>query len=301
MFTMRLHFGLSCSLISILLLLATPPPPPPFVQLLCTHCKFQGVLVGATAHTAAAVDWDGNSVPQSLAARRLWRWDRTLANACAGRDETAVVVVPRDEVEARRLSVDTLNNVLDVFKRCGVVALTSGATEAIIPRKQLQSFNASLTRLVSRYAAGREALRQEFARQYKQSAECRAPLTASEVQHVVHAATPEVAQVFAQPSGQQLYRERNPGRVDVTLPLEAPFNATRFTFNPLVYPVLAELLGLNVRLKGLHAVVALPGVPDQHWHRDTGLLYEGDDVFMEGTGVHDRDTGVHLPPFAVNM
>ena len=37
----------------------------------------------------------------------------------------------------------------------------------------------------------------------------------------------------------------------------------------------------------------------QHWHRDTGLLFADDDDFhLEG--VHARDGGVHLPPYALN-
>ena len=42
------------------------------------------------------------------------------------------------------------------------------------------------------------------------------------------------------------------------------------------------------------------GTRDQHWHRDTGLLYAADDDFAVAD-VHARMGGMHAPPYALNM
>ena len=55
----------------------------------------------------------------------------------------------------------------------------------------------------------------------------------------------------------------------------------------------------------MHLVHTLParegggytGRNAQHWHRDTGLLYEGDERFHLREDVHARAGGLHLPPY----
>lgn len=61
-------------------------------------------------------------------------------------------------------------------------------------------------------------------------------------------------------------------------------------------------LGKDVRLKLINAIVALPesdGNGLQHWHRDTEALFPDDEYFV--AHLHDRQGGVELPPFALNM
>ena len=70
------------------------------------------------------------------------------------------------------------------------------------------------------------------------------------------------------------YRERDAGRIDLSLPWRHPFNVSSLTANPLLLSVLKPLLGRDFELKSMHALYALPLAPDQSWHRDAPLLFE---------------------------
>jgi len=84
--------------------------------------------------------------------------------------------------------------------------------------------------------------------------------------------------------------------------MEDPFNRTNITRNMFAVSVLRRLLGSNMELKSLHAMFALSylnGTRDQHWHRDTGLLWDPDDDFHV-PDTHARMGGMHEPPYALN-
>ena len=88
------------------------------------------------------------------------------------------------------------------------------------------------------------------------------------------------------------------GRIDIEVPMVDPFNRTNITRNPFAVPVLRKLLGAQAELKSLHAMFALSylnGTRDQHWHRDTGLLFAGDSDFHI-PDAHARVDGMHEPP-----
>ena len=75
-------------------------------------------------------------------------------------------------------------------------------------------------------------------------------------------------------------KERNDGRIDIELPWENPYNKAEIVLNPFVIPLLKNLLGHNAfDLKSNHVMYALSskeGTRDQHWHRDTHLLFHHD-------------------------
>mmetsp|Transcript_23745 Transcript_23745/g.69527 ORF Transcript_23745/g.69527 Transcript_23745/m.69527 type:complete len:384 (-) Transcript_23745:11-1162(-) len=103
------------------------------------------------------------------------------------------------------------------------------------------------------------------------------------------------------------YKERDDGRIDLRLPWRQPFNNSALLLNPFIFGALRSLLGESVELKSAHAIHALSakggggstGHVEQHWHRDTGLLFAPDSDFHL-SDVHKRESGVHLPPYAIN-
>lgn len=91
------------------------------------------------------------------------------------------------------------------------------------------------------------------------------------------------------------YRERDAGRIDLLLPWSDPFNSTALVANPLILSTLEALLGADFELKSVHGLHALPGAPDQMWHRDAPLLWQG-------RGVHHPEPGGLVEPgFAANV
>ena len=108
-------------------------------------------------------------------------------------------------------------------------------------------------------------------------------------------------------------KERNDGRIDIELPWENPYNNTEVVLNHFVIHLLKNLLGHNAfDLKSNHVMYALnskQGTRDQHWHRDTHLLFHHDssdppplrDVHNKNTGasvilvdmIYDADMYVH--------
>ena len=47
-------------------------------------------------------------------------------------------------------------------------------------------------------------------------------------------------------------------------------------------------------------MLLVKGNEDQHWHRDTDLLFPNDELFAD-RDVHDSLHGIHEPPYAINM
>jgi ectoine hydroxylase-related dioxygenase (phytanoyl-CoA dioxygenase family) len=66
-------------------------------------------------------------------------------------------------------------------------------------------------------------------------------------------------------------------RVMVTVRLEGPFNDPLIYAHPLILPILKRILGPELILSGLGAVVSLPGSADQQVHRDLSHLF-GDET-----------------------
>jgi ectoine hydroxylase-related dioxygenase (phytanoyl-CoA dioxygenase family) len=66
-------------------------------------------------------------------------------------------------------------------------------------------------------------------------------------------------------------------RVMVTVRLEGPFNDPLLYAHPLILPILKRILGPELILSGLGAVVSLPGSADQQVHRDLSHLF-GDET-----------------------
>jgi Phytanoyl-CoA dioxygenase (PhyH) len=82
-------------------------------------------------------------------------------------------------------------------------------------------------------------------------------------------------------------------RTMITVDLRGPFNSARLYANPAILPVLETLLGHDLVLGSLGAIVSLPGAADQHVHRDYPHILEA----LERDG---RDRPV-LPPYAVTL
>jgi ectoine hydroxylase-related dioxygenase (phytanoyl-CoA dioxygenase family) len=103
--------------------------------------------------------------------------------------------------------------------------------------------------------------------------------------------------------GFPLYSERNDGRIDLQLPFLEPYSSPVYTHSPFIDPLLSGLLGSNYKLKRMQAVIALnlsDGISDQHWHRDTDLLWPNDSSF-DDHDVHQSSNGMHTPAYAINL
>lgn len=74
----------------------------------------------------------------------------------------------------------------------------------------------------------------------------------------------------------------------LSLPFEAPFDQPSLFAAPLVYPLLARLLGPDFMLHSLSAVTSFPGSEHQHVHLDHELLFP-----------EDEDASYAVPPYAV--
>lgn len=69
-----------------------------------------------------------------------------------------------------------------------------------------------------------------------------------------------------------------PLRYQVTVEVKPPFNDSRLYANPLVFPILQQLLGDNCTLDGFGSVVSLPGAREQTNHRDNPALFKDESV-----------------------
>ncbi len=77
-------------------------------------------------------------------------------------------------------------------------------------------------------------------------------------------------------------------RAMVTVELDGPFNSVEYYANPLIMPILARLLGRDLILFSMGAVVSLPGAQRQRTHRDHRALF-------------DDDVDAMLPSFTVTV
>jgi hypothetical protein len=78
-------------------------------------------------------------------------------------------------------------------------------------------------------------------------------------------------------------------RYDITVQMADAFGTPEAFANPLLIKFLGSLLGEDLRLSNFTLVVAHPGAPEQHAHRDHGHLF-----FQPGVGSK-------LPVYAVNV
>ncbi len=62
----------------------------------------------------------------------------------------------------------------------------------------------------------------------------------------------------------------------VPVPFRGPFNSPRLYANPILMPLLSELLGQLFIIGSMGAVTSLPGAEDQHIHTDYYPLFEED-------------------------
>ena len=207
------------------------------------------------------------------------------------------------ECDAAELSLSTaedawLERAVSVFQRCGIVALhgvdgnghvrafRDGVEDALAPL--LASRDRVRAALLSAMV-GRKNLRELWQGPIREE-----PLFAAG----------------------DVYKERNDGRIDLSLPFAAPFNETSFVANADVLLLLRRLLGSTAELKSMHAIYSLavegdasPDAGLQHWHRDTQLLFQrfGSEDPFHLPRVHDAAEGaaeaggVHLPPYAINV
>lgn len=77
-------------------------------------------------------------------------------------------------------------------------------------------------------------------------------------------------------------------RFQITVEVEAPFDSPLVFANPLVFPIIQEVLGQHCIIGVFGSVMSLPGAEAQHVHRDHPLLY-------------DETVNVAMPAFAVTM
>lgn len=82
------------------------------------------------------------------------------------------------------------------------------------------------------------------------------------------------------------FRDRNyadahevaPLRYQVTVKIEPPFNSPRLYANPLMLPILQQLLGETCTLDGVGSMISLPGSREQLNHRDLPGLFQEDEL-----------------------
>mmetsp|Transcript_6547 Transcript_6547/g.25310 ORF Transcript_6547/g.25310 Transcript_6547/m.25310 type:complete len:427 (+) Transcript_6547:140-1420(+) len=201
------------------------------------------------------------------------------------------------EVDAKASAELWLEDALRAFRECGVVALRSAVPKSTLDSVREQILEEMRPLLESRRRI-RKRLREAMASQRRLRS-----LWDAEMQSEAF---------FA--AGSRL-KERNDGRIDLTLGYREPFNATAYVVPRPVMQMLSVLLGGDAELKGMHAIYAqewqpfMAFVPGenfgvQHWHRDTGLLFEP----KGKRNTHDSaaaallpQEGAHLPPYAINV
>jgi hypothetical protein len=79
-------------------------------------------------------------------------------------------------------------------------------------------------------------------------------------------------------------------RYEITLRMSGAFARPEVFVNPLLYGVLAPLLGADMQLNSFTIVVSYPGAPVQQIHRDHGHLF-----------ANEPSIGPNLPVYAVNV
>lgn len=181
-------------------------------------------------------------------------------------------------LEAR--TPEELTALSDAMRACGAAAYVG-----ILPQPLLSELQQAITEELAPFLASRERIRAAAF----PAAEHEGMLSDDHSEHLLNE--------LLLSSGHH-YRERDAGRIDLKLPWKHPFNATALVANPLIYSVLDSILGSGFELKSVHAIHALPGAPNQKWHRDAPLLFAG-------RGLHSPSAagggGVAEPSYAVNV
>ena len=215
-----------------------------------------------------------------------WRWDAN-SHPC---DPAATVSSYEAQSHLDRASV---------FRACGVVGITGLLSTAEVDR-----FRVALDQRVTAALQSRSMLRQRLL----QAMRNRLSLSALADQVEKSSADDEWAQYLW--SGEWA-KERNDGRIDVSLPWSPPISSTTEQAVRKLLPLLHQIMGISGKgaadaseLKRVNAVIGLTrnesGIVDQHWHRDESQLFAG--VEVPGGGlVHAREGGVQLPPYALNI
>jgi len=200
-----------------------------------------------------------------------------------------LIEMTASERSRNRFSANTLQLALETFRSCGVIVLPS-----VVGADAVQSFWEGIQGRLQLHLASRNRVRDHLKRGALQG------MTLGQMWQNPDWRLPDEL-IF---SNGHTVRERNDGRIDIQSPFASPYNDSAFIFNPFIYPILAGLLGEHVRLKQINTMIALPkdkeGDGVQHWHRDTDLLFADDRAFHD-RDVHQRDHGIHLPPYAINV
>ena len=183
-----------------------------------------------------------------------------------------------DELRTGQLTLKHQQQALAAFASCGVVVI-----ENAMDSEGVEAFRAGLAVRMREHLASRSRVRAALKR-------------AMVHRHSLKQLWTDGASVPGMRLSDELifadghtFRERNAGRIDVQLPYdEPPFGG--LTHNPFASSMLRELLGSEHKLHSVHAVVSLPGeARNQHWHRDTALLFG---ARTDGTA--------RVPPYAIN-
>mmetsp|Transcript_8693 Transcript_8693/g.27629 ORF Transcript_8693/g.27629 Transcript_8693/m.27629 type:complete len:432 (-) Transcript_8693:57-1352(-) len=187
---------------------------------------------------------------------------------CGGR---LILDLQPNEIRSGQLDPGAVQVLVHTMRRCGVVAVSPGVRPERIAELRVALDDEIMAPIVESRRRVRGAIRRALAANRT-------------LEQIVRGAGGE--QLCAEPvlaSGAK-YKERSPGRIDYMLPWQAPFNRTWLTVNPLVLPIISALLGdvelsagRGAELKSVHVVYALPHAPEQPWHRDQPILFDGED------------------------
>jgi len=77
-------------------------------------------------------------------------------------------------------------------------------------------------------------------------------------------------------------------RLQITVKLQTPFNTPLLYANPLVFPIIKQILGVDCILGAFGAAVSLPGAEDQSVHKDYPRLFH-------------QPVDTLIPSFAISM
>jgi len=179
-----------------------------------------------------------------------------------------LTVWPTQTERALGLSVARLRNISLAFRKCGVVVVS-----AAVSSRDVTAWREALDDVLAPYMISRSRVRSRLVEAAARRGDLKQLWEDNSKRFGVR-----LHDELLLVDGFR-YRERNDARIDLKLPFAAPFNHTTMVANVFARPLLQNFLGEQARLKSLHAIVALSssqGNDDQHWHRDTELLFRDD-------------------------
>jgi hypothetical protein len=182
------------------------------------------------------------------------------SDLCGDHERQELIITPSfTERMNGKLEVSTLSRAVNVFRKCGAVAINGAVSAEAIDDFKFHLFNMISPLLESRDKVKAEAL-------YKSWNEL---------------STTTKEEPFLA-SGEAI-RERQSGRLDVLLPHTLPFNSTDVVLNRYTIDILNKIFDDQLfELKSVHGVISLPGTTSQKWHRDDGPLFP--------VGMEEEDT-----------